>query len=192
METEFQARQVILAMPRRSLELIDWDGWKDDKVHRMRESVLKQAAFKNFLGYEHPWWRGLSLYAGRSITDLPIRQVYYFGYEHDHPGAEPGNYNSLLMASYNDIGSVPFWKATENDEPFEGHKPTFSATTGPLLIGERPVTKGMVELAQNQLREMHAQVSLPCPYTAIFHDWTYDPYGGGWHEWKAGVVYKAS
>ncbi|MEA2757325.1 MAG: hypothetical protein QOJ54_3614, partial [Aliidongia sp.] len=27
------------------------------------------------------------------------------------------------------------------------------------------------------------------PYSAIYHDWSDDPYGGGWHEWKAGIRY---
>ena len=128
--------------------------------------------------------------AGRSITDLPIRQVYYFGTERDQPGGHPENYSSLLMASYNDIGTVPFWKATENDEPFHGHPtPFIRPGEHPVPPSHEPVTVGMVCLAQNQLREMHGQVSLPPPYTAIYHDWTDDPYGGGWHEWKAGVRY---
>jgi hypothetical protein len=122
---------------------------------------------------------------------LPIRQVYYFGTERDHPGANPKNYSSLLMASYNDIGTVPFWKGTENDVAFEGYDTEFTkGEPPPMPVGHAPVTKGMVELAQNQLREMHGQISVPSPYTAIFHDWTDDPYGGGWHEWKAGVLYK--
>jgi hypothetical protein len=107
-EVEYQARRVILAMPRRSLELIRWEAWDSDDAVKLRDSVLIQSAFKLFLGYESPWWRALGLYAGRSITDLPIRQVYYFGTERDHPGANPKNYSSLLMASYNDIGTVPF------------------------------------------------------------------------------------
>ena len=107
------------------------------------------------------------------------------------PGANPANYSSLLMASYNDIGSVPFWKATENDDAFEGYRTIRSSKNDedPVHVRCEPVTKGMVELAQNQLREMHAQVTLPAPYTAVYHDWTDDPYGGGWHEWKAGVRY---
>jgi monoamine oxidase len=24
------------------------------------------------------------------------------------------------------------------------------------------------------------------PYSAVYHTWNEDPYGGGWHEWKAG------
>jgi lysine 2-monooxygenase len=186
---EFRARRVVLAMPRRSLELIEWDGWDDNGVQELRKSVLMQAALKLFLGYEYPWWRALGLYAGRSITDLPIRQVYYFGTVSDHPGANPANHSSLLMASYNDIGTVPFWKGTENDEPFLGHDNGFLKGEQPVPIGQMPVTKGMVEFAQHQVREMHGQVNLPDPYTALYHDWTDDPYGGGWHEWKAGVEY---
>ena len=185
-----QARRVILAMPRRSLELIKWDGWDANGVHKLRKSVLMQAALKLFLGYEYPWWRGLDLYAGRSITDLPIRQVYYFGTENEQPDANPANYSSLLMASYNDIGTVPFWKGTENDEPFLGHDNGFLRDgQHPVPIGHMPATKAMVEFAQHQVREMHGQINLPDPYTALYHDWSDDPYGGGWHEWKAGVEY---
>jgi lysine 2-monooxygenase len=159
-------------------------------VSELREDVLSQAAFKLFLGYESPWWRAIGVRAGRSITDLPIRQVYYFGTERDQPGGHPDNHNSLLMASYNDIGTVPFWKATENDEPFQGHRVRFlRPKEPPVPPSHDPVTQSMVCLAQNQLREMHGQVTLPQPYTAIYHDWTDDPYGGGWHEWKAGVKY---
>ncbi len=187
---DFNAKQIILAMPRRSLELVEWDGWREPRVRDLRESVLNQAAFKLFLGYEYPWWRALGLHAGRSITDLPIRQVYYFGTEGEYDGADPANHSSLLMASYNDIGTVPFWKATENDDAFEGYRTPFvPGWAPPVYLGRQPATTGMVELAQNQLRELHGQATLPAPYTALYHDWTDDPYGGGWHEWKAGVRY---
>jgi hypothetical protein len=26
---------------------------------------------------------------------------------------------------------------------------------------------------------------VPQPYSAVYHTWNEDPYGGGWHEWKA-------
>jgi lysine 2-monooxygenase len=186
----FRARRIILAMPRRSLELVAWEGWEKNGVRELRKSVLKQAALKLFLGYEKPWWRALDLYAGRSITDLPIRQVFYFGTESEQPGGNKANHSSLLMASYNDIGTVPFWKGTENDEPFLGHDNGFlRANEKPVPMGHMPATKGMVEFAQQQVREMHGQVNLPDPYTALYHDWSDDPYGGGWHEWKAGVKY---
>jgi hypothetical protein len=30
---------------------------------------------------------------------------------------------------------------------------------------------------------------LPKPYTAVFQDWSDDPFGAGWHAWKAGVCF---
>jgi monoamine oxidase len=45
----------------------------------------------------------------------------------------------------------------------------------------------MVEAAQAQVCELHGQINVPQPYSAIYHDWSEDPFGAGWHEWKAGV-----
>ncbi len=78
--------------------------------------MLIQSAFKLFLAYERPWWRALGLVAGRSVNDLPVRQIYYLSTEAERANGEPW-LNSLLMASYNDIGTVPFWKGLETGAP---------------------------------------------------------------------------
>ena len=39
------------------------------------------------------------------------------------------------------------------------------------------------------MEEVHGQRELPQPYSAIYHNWGEDPYGGGWHSWKAGYRY---
>lgn len=49
--------------------------------------------FRLFLAYERPWWRALGLMAGRFLTDLPIRQIYYHGVTGSYFGPE-----------------VPFWE----------------------------------------------------------------------------------
>ena len=36
-----------------------------------------------------------------------------------------------------------------------------------------------------QVAEVHALPSIDPPYSAVYHTWNEDPYGGGWHEWKA-------
>lgn len=185
-----RADQVILAMPRRSLELVDWPPLKDQGPRDDLQSVIMQPALKLFLAYEYPWWRSLGLRAGRSITDMPIRQTYYFGTEGEE-GGEPKNLNSLMMASYNDVGAVPFWKGLERGSDFEGNgKNRF------LIPGERPVpdhvfrvTRDMILQAQIQLKVIHGLKFVPEPYSAICHDWTEDPYGGGWHAWKAGFEF---
>jgi hypothetical protein len=118
-----RARKVILAMPRRSLELVKSTFFEDAWLRENIPSVLIQSAFKLFLAYESPWWRSLGLVAGRSVTDLPIRQTYYFGTE---AGQEDGLrfMNSLLMASYNDISTVPFWKGLEDGARYQGYRPS--------------------------------------------------------------------
>lgn len=171
------AGRIVLAMPRRSLELVEWAGFHREPLRTNLASVILQPAFKLFLGYEYPWWKPLGLCAGRSITDLPIRQCYYFGTEGEQPGADKKNLNSLLMASYCSMHSVAFWKSFDNrDGPrFEGAAPS-----------QFPVTDDMIVMAQRLLREVHDQEELPRPYTAICQDWGKDPFGAGFHSWKAG------
>jgi monoamine oxidase len=183
-----KAKKIILAMPRRSLELIKAPVFDDPWLKENLGSVLMQSAFKLFLAYEQPWWRSLGLVAGRSVTDLPVRQIYYMGTECEQPGGDP-SLNSLLMASYNDIGTVPFWKGLEGGAPFVGYPP---ASAKGLLKAELVVPKTqftvsdeMVRVAQMQVTQVHDQVELPRPYSAVYHAWDADPFGGGWHEWKA-------
>jgi len=183
------ADRIVLALPRRALELIDNEWLSRDAAGAANvASVLIQPAFKLFLGYPYPWWRELGLVAGRSITDMPIRQTYYFGTEGEQPGANPENLNSLMMVSYNDVEVVPFWKGFERDPPFEGYRPRFVPRgRTPVPPAQFDATRGMVEMAQRLVREMHGQKTLPDPYAALYHDWSGDPYGGGWHKWKPGV-----
>jgi monoamine oxidase len=183
-----KARQVVLAMPRTALEAVDWPplvepGWLSKNL-RM---VFKQPAFKLFLGYEVPWWRSLGLRAGRSITDMPIRQTYYFETEGEQPGADPRNLHSLLMASYNDTAAVPFWKGLEQGVPFKGRTtPHIAAAVDPVPPSDYPVSEQMVDMAQLQIARLHVLQNPPPPYTAMYHDWSKWPFGGGWHVWKAG------
>lgn len=180
------AKKIILGMPRRSLELIKGAFFEDPWLKENLGSVLMQSAFKLFLAYERPWWRSLGLVAGRSVTDLPIRQAYYFGTESEQPGGQPF-LNSLLMASYNDISTVPFWKGLEDGEPFKGYRPSCIEPGVEEIVPPMPycATDEMVHVANKQLGEVHAMQEIPQPYSAVFHDWSGDPYGGGWHEWKA-------
>jgi hypothetical protein len=202
-EVHVDADRVVLALPRRSIELIRWnrldheDAPGGTTLRRRVESVISQSAFKMFLGYPYPWWRALGVEAGRTITDMPIRQTYYFGTESES-GGEPENHNSLLMVSYNDLGSVPFWKALEAGPRFRGREENpdvdpakpgrdfFLRGEAPVAPHEFQISREMVQTAQEQVREVHGLKFVPEPYTAVYHDWGEDPYGAGWHAWKAG------
>jgi monoamine oxidase len=117
-----------------------------------------------------------------------VRQVYYFGTEAEQPGGKPW-FNSLLMASYNDIGTVPFWKGLEQGDPYVGFRPSCGAQEqgNALDPGDMPASDQMVRVAHKQVEEVHGLPEIPLPYAAAYHSWNEDPYGGGWHEWKAGV-----
>jgi len=183
---EIVAEHVILAMPRTSLELIEWEQWKNnDFLKKNLSSVLNQNAMKIFLVYEYPWWQSLNLFFGRSITDLPIRQTLYFSSPEDSiPDTEKKlkehkiiRKKALLMASYNDIETIPFWKGLANgDDWFEGPK-------------DYRATKAMVKEVAEQVDEMHNQQELPAPIAAVYRDWSKKPYGAGWHCWKPNVRY---
>jgi len=187
-EHRIKAKKIILAMPRRSLELIDSPFFDDPWLKKNIPSVLIQKAFKMFMAYEHPWWRSLGLVSGRSVTDLPIRQTYYMGTECEQEGGEP-TMNSLIMASYNDIETIPFWKGLEKGDEFVGYQPEYLERhyEDKDLVPEHEfqITDDMVNMAQEQVKILHDQKELPKPYSAVYQEWGENPYGGGWHEWKA-------
>jgi lysine 2-monooxygenase len=172
---DYKAKHVILAMPKAALERIDWEPLNDPKVRKNLDSVLSQEAVKILLAYDHAWWKSLGLTFGRSITDLPVRQTFYFTHPED-PGTTSTK-PAILMASYSDIESVPFWRGLEEDADYEGPKEGYRAS------------RLMVEEADRQVAKVHRDFNTPLPYAAAYYDWGDVPYGGGWHCWKPGYKY---
>lgn len=197
------ADQVVLALPKRALELIDLSAFEAQgspyagamqTFRRNREAVFGQPAFKLFMAYENPWWQSMGFQSGRSITDLPIRQCYYFGTVHQPvPGAANQPDRALLMASYDDASTVSYWRGLEwtdqelKDAPrYRGQGELSRQDTPGDVLGATPE---MIRHAQAQLEEMHGQ-TLPAPLYAAYKDWSQDPYGGGWHLWNVGADVK--
>ncbi|MEC4894676.1 MAG: FAD-dependent oxidoreductase [Oscillatoria sp. PMC 1051.18] len=170
------AKHLILAMPKRSLELLDQNNFffRNPQLRRNLQAVSTNPAFKLFLCYPYPWWRKLQIEDGTSITDLPIRNCFYFGTEGEQTWGktppEPQNINSLMMASFTDGHATNFWQVMKED---------VNSSDRELLTA----SEKMVFTAQQQLKELHNLEDLPSPYAAFYLDWTKDPYGGGWHTW---------
>ncbi|WP_406108730.1 FAD-dependent oxidoreductase [Streptomyces sp. NBC_01003] len=181
-----RARHVVLAMPQRSIELLDPDTFlfTSDQFLSDLGSIVPRPASKLFLGYDRPWWEDLGLSKGRSVTDLPLRQTYYWGVEGKQPGADPANRNALLLASYNDLSDVEFW----NELQKRPQRLAPVAVTRPPRPMDAAAPGTLVDEAQRQLRELHGpDARIPEPRSAYFQDWVQDPYGAAYHFWQVGA-----
>jgi monoamine oxidase len=168
----FQATVVVLALPRRALELLDSQVLA--AARQLITSVTGQPVMKVFCCYDQPWWSKLGITAGSSATDLPLGQVWYFGPDSD------SNESSLLLATYNDTLNPTFWEGIASGPKFpsgDGTDPYWpEQATSDYLVGE----------LQRQLAELHG-VTPPDPYSAAWMDWSADPYGGAFNTWNVGV-----
>lgn len=205
------AKAVILALPRRSLELLDRDGpLAAPELQEQLRSVQPVPLYKMFVGYPYPWWeaaRGVT--QGRSLSDLPLRQCYYWG---SGPESHHGPRPSLVMM-YNDLSNADFWGAIsepkdtpwrkrgdaigrpqpkffQTQQPGASHSPGADPSDWQQILQERwkhaDVPSYMLEEVDRQLRRMHGVRYAPEPYTAACMDWADDPYGGGVHLWRVG------
>jgi hypothetical protein len=211
------ARAIILAMPQRSLELLRREGpvldpSKAPHVQEMLGSVQPIPLYKLFVAYEYPWWTAVGVRQGRSLTDTPVRQLYYWPAD---PLAKvpPATGKALLMA-YNDATNVDFWAGLSGAKTKSMSDPValrFLRRTAPgvRMFDRPPLTEPaassdeftkrlhenwkdhpapheMVMEMHRQLKQMHNIQYAPKPYDAAFVDWSVDPYGGGVHFWNRG------
>jgi monoamine oxidase len=101
-----RARRVVLALPRRAIELIgDCAALKEPRITALLATVTPRPLGKLLLAHEQPWWHLLGLTSGRATTDLPIRQIYYFGTEPDRPASATG----CLTMCYFDRPQLDYW-----------------------------------------------------------------------------------
>jgi hypothetical protein len=122
---------------------------------------------------------------GPSITDMPIRQVVYFG---DNAINEKGDKVYGILASYDDIQYATFWKALELG-PNKTRKIPESRDCQPLE-GPREATPVMVKMLRSQLASLHfgpqADYSyVPEPLETRYMDWSLPPFNAGYHAYKS-------
>jgi len=212
-----QAGKLILAMPRRSLDLLapSCPLLQERQVQQLISSVTPRPLFKLFTTYANPWWRAagywqttgntttfIPVQSGRTVTDLPIRQTYYWPKNDGNP-ATAGN--AMLLASYDDGSNIGFWDGLRPQRKrawAEGHgtpkitdafENKDTAPTEPDNGGlnqhwnDYEAPREMVEELAQQLRQVHGLDFTPMVRNAAFRDWGEDPFGGGWNSWNIGI-----
>ncbi len=189
-----QARSLVLAMPRRSLELIEPVGpvldRGNERVWDMIRSVTPIPLFKLCIAYDFPWWQAVGVTQGRTQTDLPIRQLYYWA-SAPHKGVDPDNCKSVLLATYDDGQNVAFWDGLAERHPRDPFQPKQDKYTrehpGSQEWHDYKASKAMVAEADRQLKQIHDLPYAPPPYAAAYIDWGVDPFGGGVNFWNVHV-----
>ena len=175
-------------MPQGSIARLDPQSFffSDSRFRAQMDSVLVEPLAKIHLAFPNAWWEDLGIERGKSISDLPLRQTYYWGKE--------ANGTGLMMASYHDGPSIDFWQGLI-DGPRLGDGAWANEMRGPngeplapSLVHSLPASEAMVDEVLRQLQESHGMRNpLPRPFAATYKNWGEAPYGGGWYRWKVGA-----
>ncbi|NEP58334.1 MAG: FAD-dependent oxidoreductase [Symploca sp. SIO2G7] len=201
------AESLILAMPRRSLDLVAPNSPPLQEIESLISTVTPRPLFKIFTTYASPWWLAagytnsqrefIPVQSGRTVTDLPVRQTYYWPKNNGNPATDGP---SMLMASYDDGTNIGFWdglrpqrrqawrkglEVPEIQDPFEGE--CNQEERGQNSWFQYQASKRMVAEVARQLGTIHGLSYTPTVKHAAYRDWGDDPFGGGWNSWNIGV-----
>jgi hypothetical protein len=155
------------------IELVE-ETIKADLDYKQRETLLN-AAFRTTIG--------------PTTTDLPIRQVVYFGNNAPDKQVRDGDCPVYgILGSYDDERFDDFWKELEFG-PDETKEIPESSDTQPLQ-GPRDAPAVMVKMLRKQLALVHfgpdADYSaVPEPLETKFMDWSLPPFSAGYHAYAA-------
>ena len=196
------ARAVVLALPQAALQALrkvgPVFGPQAEQVPMLLNSVSSIPLYKLFLVYDRPWWQEqLGLDKGRSLTDLPVRQCYYWA-------TNKGKHSAIM--AYNDQDSASFWggyqigplgpgdalqtpgvRAYVHDKASAASDPSGEYEKQRRLNWDaHKAPHEMVVEMHRQLTEMHGVPHAPMPVDAAYMDWMNAPFGGAVHFWNPG------
>ena len=122
---------------------------------------------------------------GPSVTDMPVRQVVYFG---NNALDQSGKPVYGLLASYDDEQFTSFWEELEYGTD-DIEKTPFSENFQPLK-GPKRATEVMEKMLRKQLAAVHfgpdSDYSMvPKPLETRYMDWSLPPFNAGYHAFAA-------
>ncbi|HVJ62822.1 MAG TPA: hypothetical protein VM555_08930, partial [Tahibacter sp.] len=143
----------------------------EERLSVVRERQLLKAAERNTIG--------------PSVTDLPIRQVVYFGHNAPDPKAKKV-YG--ILASYDDETFTSFWHELEIG--VDGERRVPDSANLQTLVGPRKAPQVMVKMLRKQLAAVHFgpqsdYTAVPEPLETAYMDWSLPPFNAGYHAWAA-------
>lgn len=168
----------------------------ENGVANFLESVIEQPSYKVAMFFSEEWWKNLPMplniktdenIFGPTITDIPIRQIYYFG--DNAPGTVTGDPVYGILASYDDMRFTRFWE--EMEMPLtEQHETPPSDNLQPL-IGAGAAPQSMIDMLRLELVRVHYGHDasdpnlIPAPLETVFMNWGHKPFGAGYHAWAS-------
>lgn len=188
------AKSVVLCIPCKGLQRLEKrielplvDSTERAVFRSNLNSVLCIPVTKVVLKFAEPWWKESVGLVGKTITDLPLQQSYYFG------SRDPNKPASVVLASYAEADAALYWSglrdkrwgesslSQEDDQP---HLDQLSSEDCTSYAKSQEVVKEVMR----QLRKVHGEdTNIPEPFDSAIGDWTREPHGAGYHAWRVGV-----
>jgi monoamine oxidase len=193
-ERLWSCEKLVLCLPTRASERIQFTNLSSaghKKWRRLVRTSWPHRMVKIVLLYEEAWWKHTRLPggdSGRVFTDIPERQIFYFGPEWlAKAGYTPAGHGLLMV--YNDSRFTNFWRPFSEDVNYwfpDSEERSIDAWFGRRL---KPTSKKpkrgsvirwrLVDKITLQLKALH-KYNVPDPIDGIWMDWTDS---GAWHTW---------
>ncbi|PCI46765.1 MAG: hypothetical protein COB51_06720 [Moraxellaceae bacterium] len=178
------------------------DFLNESNVQNYLQSVIEQPSYKVAMFFDTKWWEDPDVtyppklinkkhldvnVFGPTITDLPLRQVYYFG--NNATGNVPaGEEKYGILASYDDMRFTKFWQ--ELELPVGARRETPISEDYQPLNGAGEASFTMMRMLKLQLAKVHfgdanSAGLIPDPVETVFMNWGLNPFGAGYHAWAA-------
>ncbi|HUL45157.1 MAG TPA: FAD-dependent oxidoreductase [Bacteroidota bacterium] len=187
---------LVLALPVRALREIEFTNLSQsgrEKKKRLLNNSWPHRMVKVILLYDEAWWKYTPIpggETGRVFSDIPERQLYYFGTNWLREANYNPNGQALLMA-YNDSRFTGFWRPFSErarnsywipEELSEDCAHCFHRMNNPdskNITHEHLAEWRLVDKITKQLKELH-RYNVPAPLAAVWKDWSET---GAWHTW---------
>ncbi len=199
-----------MAMPPASIDLVanatryaDNTGKVDvinnSQVQLYLDGVIRQPSMRVMMFFDSPWWETCPYppdlspppnnptetnIFGPTITDLPLRQVYYFG--NNSNGQNP-NPTYGVLCSYDDMQYIQFWQELEVEIDQNRAVPLdqdYQVLQGPGAGTDTMTRMVLLELAKTHFDQPNGNL-IPWPVQTIYNDFSLNPFGAGYHAWAA-------